>query len=305
MVYRFPLPDCKLHGDELHPAAPTRPSARSRAFSPKDAQEGRAAAARSLFTHDLEGREARRRSPLPLHAGQRRASRPSAAGRARTGHAMSTPGCGRNCRRSRRTKPFARHAVFLLDTSLSEHPDRFARQHEAAAEDPGKRCGHQAVQHPDLQRRRRLGRAQGLAANTTAGREKALSQLDGIVLEGATDLGARPGQACDGRLRRARRARRSTCFLLSDGHITWGETDVTTLVAPLRAAAPFAYALPLLPHRPGRRERGAVRGPDPQGRRHLQLLQRGRPRPRRRRIAISACRSRASASSVARRRATC
>ncbi|MBY0527315.1 MAG: VWA domain-containing protein [Gemmataceae bacterium] len=86
--------------------------------------------------------------------------------------------------------PFARHAVFLLDTSLSEHPDRFAV--------------HMALlrrileNDPDITQFNVLtfdvaGRwvdPRGWLANTKEGRNRVFATLDGLLLEGATDLSA-------------------------------------------------------------------------------------------------------------------
>jgi hypothetical protein len=135
-------------------------------------------------------------------------------------------------------KPFAEHAVFLLDTSLSEHPDRFAvsmRLLRAILEaDPALRhfnvlcfnAGACWVQPT------------GFLPNTPAGREKAFTKLDGLVLEGATDLSAALDKLADPGFELAR-GTPLNCFLLSDGHLTWGEDDVTTLVARFQRRCPY------------------------------------------------------------------
>src|SRR4029077_11496654 len=75
----------------------------------------------------------------------------------------------------------------------------------------------------------------GWLNNTKEGRDKAFSRLDGIVLEGATDLSAAldeltriPGMK-DVPMPGTHPP--MNVFLLSDGQITWGEQDVQTLVA--------------------------------------------------------------------------
>src|SRR5205823_4220437 len=94
------------------------------------------------------------------------------------------------------SRPFADHAVFLLDTSLSEHPDRFGVSmklwQQILQSDPGiKKFNILAFN---------VGtswiESKGWLDNTPEGRSKALSRLDGIVLEGATDLSAALGQLC-------------------------------------------------------------------------------------------------------------
>jgi hypothetical protein len=127
-------------------------------------------------------------------------------------------------------KPFASHAVFLLDTSLSEHPDRFG---------VNVKLMRQILENDaDIKQFNVLtfnvGSAwlepKGWLPNTKEGREKMLAKLDGIVLEGATDLSAalegltHPGFDVDA-------GTPINCFLLSDGHVTWGEPDVNKLVA--------------------------------------------------------------------------
>ena len=82
----------------------------------------------------------------------------------------------------------------------------------------------------------------GWLPNTKEGREKALARLDGVLLEGATDLSAAleklalPGFPLES-------STPLNCFLLSDGHLTWGQTEVapwwpvSTSVARTRPAS--------------------------------------------------------------------
>jgi hypothetical protein len=133
---------------------------------------------------------------------------------------------------------FARHGVFLLDTSMSETPDRFAvsmRLLRSILEADG-----------DLQHFNVLtfnaGSAwvepKGWLPNTKEGREKALARLDGLLLEGATDLSAALDRLCEPGFDIAKGTPLS-CFLLSDANLTWGETDVPTLVARFERRCPF------------------------------------------------------------------
>src|SRR5262249_6227827 len=136
-------------------------------------------------------------------------------------------------------KPFARHAVFLLDASQSEHPDRFGvsmKLLRKILETDG-----------DIQQFNVLAFNVGAAwvepagwlPNTPAGRDKLFERLDGIVLEGATDIGA----ALD---RLAHPGFEQTpglplnVFLLSDGQVTWGEPDVAHLVGKFEGRCPFS-----------------------------------------------------------------
>ena len=173
------------------------------------------------------------------------------------------------------------HAVFLLDTSLSEHPDRFAVSMKLLRKILEGDPDIKQLQRPDLQRRRRLGRAEGLARQHHGGpREGAGAARRHLLLEGATDLSAaldklvRPGFAVDGR----HAAERASCSPMarSPGARPTSAPLVARFEAAVRSRTRFhCYRTGL-----GRRQPGAVRGPDPQGRRHLQLLQRGRPRRR-------------------------
>jgi hypothetical protein len=124
-------------------------------------------------------------------------------------------------------KPFASEAVFLLDTSLSEQGDRFDRNMKLMKQ----------ILESDADIKRfnvltfNVGSAwvspKGWLDNTKDGREKAFDRLDGVVLEGATDL--------DAALTRLRTdSEKNTpinVFVLSDGHVTWGETDANTVVS--------------------------------------------------------------------------
>lgn len=135
-------------------------------------------------------------------------------------------------------RPFAEHAVFVLDTSLSEHPDRFAVSMKLLQK--------VLENDPDIKRFNVLAfnvgaawvEPKGWLPNTREGRDQALARLDGVVLEGATDLSAaldrlaRPGFA-------VAPGTPLNVFLLSDGQITWGEPDVGTLVARFEGRSPF------------------------------------------------------------------
>jgi hypothetical protein len=132
--------------------------------------------------------------------------------------------------------PVRERAVFLVDVSLSANPDRF----------PVWRALLRSIlerNRPDL---REVAVAffnvetfwwkDGFQPNTAATVEALTAFADGLVLEGATDLG------------QALAAARSLpgdydVFLLSDGAATWGEGDPHALAAELGAGhAVFAYA---------------------------------------------------------------
>jgi hypothetical protein len=135
--------------------------------------------------------------------------------------------------------PFASHAVFLLDTSLSEQPDRFnvsmALLKRILESDPD-------IKHFNVLSFN-VGAAwvgsKGFLPNTAEGRKQALDRLDGLLLEGATDLSCaleklvQPGFEVPA-------GTPLNCFLLSDGQITWGADDIAALTARFEKRCPFA-----------------------------------------------------------------
>ncbi len=141
-----------------------------------------------------------------------------------------------------KAKPFAHHAVFLLDTSLSENPDRFDRNMKLL----------RAILEADADIEKfnvltfNVGTAwvepNGWIDNTAAGREKVFKRLDGLVLEGATDFGAALDALATTPLWRGLPTTpppTAEVFVLSDGQITWGDTDATALVAGFEARCPY------------------------------------------------------------------
>ncbi len=137
-----------------------------------------------------------------------------------------------------RVAPFARHAVFLLDTSLSEYPDRFAVSLKLL----------KAILEADKDLESfniltfNVGAAwvepKGWLPNTAAGRETAFQRLDGLVLEGATDVGAALEKLVKAGFDIASGTPVS-CFLLSDGNVTWGEADASSLVSRFERRCPL------------------------------------------------------------------
>jgi hypothetical protein len=236
MVYRFPLPGCPLHDMHFALQAPENECLKP-TIQPADAHQetstGRLLVSRHwgkgtpkgeiLFTcmpaqpeiQAISGRPGEN-GPHYAYARIRPPSKEAAGG-----------------------KPFASQAVFLLDTSLSEHPDRF---------DVSMRLLRKILEGDKNIKEFNVltfnvGAAwvdpKGWLPNTPAGRNKALARLDGLVLEGATDLTcaleklARPGFEVTA-------GTRLDCFLLSDGHITWGDGDVASMVARFEQRCPFS-----------------------------------------------------------------
>jgi von Willebrand factor type A domain/Vault protein inter-alpha-trypsin domain len=136
------------------------------------------------------------------------------------------------------TDSFSENAVFMLDTSLSENPDRFAVSmkllRQILAGDPGiKRFNVLAFYIASA-----WLEPSGWIDNTDAGREKALAKLDGIVLEGATDIGA----ALEKLVKPSFDVKPGTpvnVFLLSDGQITWGDSEPGPITARFESRCPY------------------------------------------------------------------
>jgi hypothetical protein len=141
--------------------------------------------------------------------------------------------------KTQQAKPFADRAVFLLDTSLSEHPDRFAvsmkLMHKVLESDPD-------IKHFNIltfDSAARWVAPNGWLDNTSAGREKLFAQLDGILLEGATDLSAALDALAKPPFEETPTAPVNV-FLLSDGQLTWGDTNAGQLAAKFEAQCPFS-----------------------------------------------------------------
>lgn len=121
----------------------------------------------------------------------------------------------------------AGNAVFLLDTSLSEDPDRFRINlklmrrilaRDTAIERFNVLCFDVGAWWIE---------PGGWLANDEAGRRMAMKQLDTVMLEGATDLGAALGKL--GATAWIDATKPLHVMLLSDGQVNWGELDAGRL----------------------------------------------------------------------------
>jgi hypothetical protein len=135
-------------------------------------------------------------------------------------------------------------AVFLLDTSLSAHPDKFniwlKLLRSVLDSNRGKLKKFNVLLFGVDQRWFQQGFADNTPENVAA-----LSRLtDGLALEGATDLGAALAQAARPSWEPAGELATHDVFLLSDGAATWGESEAFALSKRLnegRTGALFAY----------------------------------------------------------------
>jgi hypothetical protein len=133
-------------------------------------------------------------------------------------------------------RPYADHAVFLLDTSQSEYPGRFAANMKLLRKI--------LESDPDIKRFNILTFNVATAwvekdwlPNTPAGRKQAFARLDGLVLEGATDMSVALDALC--KVHGLADGSPLDVFVLSDGQITWGEPDVVSLVGRFEAQCPY------------------------------------------------------------------
>jgi hypothetical protein len=237
MRYRFPLPDCKLAEMQLTLSA-NAAECKDATFQPKEAkrEEG---GSRLAFTHtwhgEIKGGDAAFAFTPPDPQVQAISGRQGESGPLYL-YARIRPEL-----KVEKAQPFARHAVFLLDTSLSEHPDRFDVNMKLL----------RAILEADSDIEQfnvltfNVGTAwvepKGWLPNTLAGRETVFQRLHGLVLEGATDFGAALGQLATGPVQPpfVKGGAAADVFVLSDGQITWGESEAAALVSAFEQRCPY------------------------------------------------------------------
>lgn len=233
-LYKFPLPDCDLKELQFTLKARTADH-KDVTFKPDDAWKAESKGA-LLFTRSWTkkgpgGEVIFAATPAKLQAqviaGQvsRDAQRSTGAGAETYVYARIRPEL-----KSVKSSSFARHAVFMLDTSMSEHPDRFNVNMKLLKKILETDTNIQQFNILAFNVGAAWVAPAGWLKNDKAGREQAFNRLDGIVLEGATDIGA----ALDKLARPGFEVKAGTpieVFLLSDGQITWGDPDVSSLVA--------------------------------------------------------------------------
>jgi Vault protein inter-alpha-trypsin domain len=233
-VYRFPLPDCKL--DELSLVLSASPAeCKEPAFQPKKAAKS---GGKTLLTYHHAwagkgpGGDAVFSFAPPNPELQAISGRQNESG-SHYLYARVRPEL-----KTEEAKPFSEHGVFVLDASLSENPERFGLSvklmRKILESDPGLKQFNVLLFN--------VGAAWlepgGWMDNTPAGRDKALKRLDGLVLEGATDFGAALDKL-SARLPGLAPGMPLDLFVLSDGQVTWGEADASTLVARFEGRCPY------------------------------------------------------------------
>ncbi len=236
LLYRFPLPDLPVNDVQFTLTANTK-ECKYTAMLPKNAKKESGG---SQVTYSKSWKDVAPPERMVLFAGTPANPRIQAVcgqqGENGSHHlyARLRP----DLKKIEKTKPFASHAVFLLDTSLSESGDRFnviMKLMQKILE------GDSDIKEFNVLTFNVGGawvEPKGWLTNDAAGREKLLAKLDGVVLEGATDL-----DAALTRLRKPDFAVKDgtplNVFVLSDGHITWGETDTNTIVSRYETNSPY------------------------------------------------------------------
>jgi len=127
-------------------------------------------------------------------------------------------------------------AVFLLDTSLSENPDRFAVNRKLIQRILERDDAIKSFNVLLFDVTARWLQPGGFIDNTKQARGEAFASIDKILLEGATDLSAAlrklavipwiPDAGIIGKTP-------LDVFLLTDGQITWGERKLSQILAPV------------------------------------------------------------------------
>jgi tetratricopeptide (TPR) repeat protein len=224
MQYRFPLPDCKLTELQFSLSADAA-ECREPSFEPAGVQKAEGA---GRLTYSKTWKDQGPGGDVLFAFAPANSQVQAISGRQGESGPLFCCACVRPELPVETAKPFAEDAVFLLDTSLSEHPDRF---------DINMRLMHKVLEN-DAEIKRfniltfdvagRWVEPNGWLANTADGRNTAWNRLEGLVLEGATDLSAALDKLAHVELPANAPL---NVFVLSDGQVTWGENDVGTLVA--------------------------------------------------------------------------
>jgi len=234
--YRFPLPACDL--DLLHvSAALPQAGVRSDAWIPAQGAKRTVRNGRILYEQTWENTTAPGNEIILAHVPENPAVQVIAGPdpttrRRQVFHARVRPEIPAFVE-----KPWSDRAVFLLDTSMSEHPDRFNASLHIL------KC----ILEKDTDIRRfnvmcfDVGAwwvaPEGWITNDEAGRKRALDRLDSVLLEGATDVGC----ALDllSRTRWEAGCTPVNAFLLTDGQVNWGERNPHRLLDRIASMASF------------------------------------------------------------------
>jgi len=132
----------------------------------------------------------------------------------------------------------ARHAVFLLDTSMSEYADRYRANVDRLRKTLETDKSIEQFNVLTFDMAGRWLEPKGWLKNTADGRARAQKVLENVLVEGATDMAA----ALEALARPAFPIAKNTpvrVFVLSDGNITWGESEPRSMLERFQAHCPF------------------------------------------------------------------
>ncbi|MCA9520613.1 MAG: hypothetical protein KC609_06565, partial [Myxococcales bacterium] len=125
-------------------------------------------------------------------------------------------------------------AVFLLDTSLSENPDRFAASVALLKKVLEQNESIKAFNVLFFDVTPTWANAKGWLRNDPVTRKKLYAQIDSIVLEGATNFGAVMKALAKPDWLASRKMPDVDVFLLSDGQLNWGSQNLDAIVGEFK-----------------------------------------------------------------------
>ncbi|MCB9882976.1 MAG: hypothetical protein H6834_14415 [Planctomycetes bacterium] len=134
---------------------------------------------------------------------------------------------------------FANRAVFLLDTSLSEEPERFERYRKLMLTILERDAGLEAFDVLSFDFGAQWLAPDGFLKNDAEQRARLATWLDAVVLEGATHFESAAARFAEATFLGTEPV---DVFLLSDGVVSWGESEPHALLARFQqASAPLRF----------------------------------------------------------------
>ncbi|MCB9640083.1 MAG: VWA domain-containing protein [Myxococcales bacterium] len=139
-------------------------------------------------------------------------------------------------------------ALFMLDTSLSETPERFGISLSLLEKILQKNASIKRFNVLLFDANVQWASPKGWIANTPQEREKLLATLKKVLLEGATDLGAAMKAVGDIPWEDNETKQEADIFFLSDGQVSWGNRDLNQIMSRFqkrkqwKSARFFAYS---------------------------------------------------------------
>ncbi|MHC4920738.1 MAG: VIT domain-containing protein [Planctomycetota bacterium] len=238
--YRFPLPDCDLEVLDLTLVV-DKSEVKSDTIVPKGAAR-RVKDGRVVYQHAWESAKGPggelvlsmvpQNERMQVTIGKDPAGK-DPAGKGRSFYARIRPDIPVHA-----SNAYADRAVFLLDTSFSEEPDRFHANLEILKQILHSDADIKLFNIACFDAGAAWVEPDGWVTNDAAGRSRALRKLDDVLLEGATDLSAAVDLLDATRWRRQGESRApGYVFLLTDGQVNWGKREASALATDLQDCA--------------------------------------------------------------------